>query len=128
MQFSSCRWCSNIFILAFTVSDTREDAPHIFYFCFHKVRALAPFLPPMSCNGNSYMQYVGILHAVFFNHNPNNTGAGSLTSSVVMIAPLVSSNSSIQHYVIKFVRGFQQVDCILQVLRFPPPIKLTAMI
>ena len=36
----------------------------------------------MSCNGNSYMQYVGILHTVFFNHNPNNTDASSLTSSV----------------------------------------------
>ena len=53
---------------------------------------------------------------------------GEVYSIQIMIAPLVSSNSSIQHYVIKFVRGFQQVGCILQVLRFPPPIKLTAMI
>jgi hypothetical protein len=32
----------------------------------------------------------------------------------------------VQHYVIKFVSDFQQVGGFLQVLRFPPPIKLTA--
>ena len=32
----------------------------------------------------------------------------------------------IQHYVIKFVSNLRQVDGFLQVLRFPPPIKLTA--
>jgi hypothetical protein len=35
---------------------------------------------------------------------------------------------SIQHYVIKFVSDLQQVSGFLWVLRFPPPIKLTAMI
>jgi hypothetical protein len=35
---------------------------------------------------------------------------------------------SIQHYVIKFVSDLQQVGGILQVLWFPPSIKLTAMI
>jgi len=35
---------------------------------------------------------------------------------------------SIQHYVIKFVSDLRQVDGFLRVLRFPPPIKLTAMI
>jgi hypothetical protein len=34
----------------------------------------------------------------------------------------------IQHYVIKFVSDLQQVSVFLQVLRFPPPIKLTATI
>ena len=33
---------------------------------------------------------------------------------------------SIQHYVIKFVSDFRQVGGFLRVLRFPPPIKLTA--
>ena len=33
-----------------------------------------------------------------------------------------------QHYVIKFVSGLRQVGAFLQELRFPPPIKLTAMI
>jgi hypothetical protein len=36
--------------------------------------------------------------------------------------------SSIQHYVMKFVSDLRQVGGLLQVLRFPPPIKLTAMI
>jgi hypothetical protein len=35
---------------------------------------------------------------------------------------------SIQHYVIKFVSDLRQVSGFLWVLRFPPPIKLTAMI
>jgi len=35
---------------------------------------------------------------------------------------------SIQHYVIKFVSDLRQVHCLLRVLRFPPPIKLTATI
>ena len=35
---------------------------------------------------------------------------------------------SIQHYVIKFVSDLRQVGGFLQVLWFPPPIKLTAMI
>jgi hypothetical protein len=34
----------------------------------------------------------------------------------------------IQLYVIKFVSDLQQVGGFLRVLRFPPPIKLTAMI
>ena len=35
---------------------------------------------------------------------------------------------SIQNYVIKFVSDLRQVGDFLQVLRFPPPIKLTATI
>ena len=35
---------------------------------------------------------------------------------------------SIQHYVIKFVSDLRQVSGFLRALRFPPPIKLTAMI
>jgi len=34
----------------------------------------------------------------------------------------------VQHYVIKFVSDLRQVDGFLRVLRFPPPIKLTATI
>jgi hypothetical protein len=33
-----------------------------------------------------------------------------------------------QHYVVKFVSDLRQVSGFLQVLRFPPPIKLTATI
>jgi len=35
---------------------------------------------------------------------------------------------SIQHYVIQFVSDFRQVGGFLRVLRFPPPINLTATI
>ena len=34
----------------------------------------------------------------------------------------------VQHYVMKFVSDLRQVSGFLQVLRFPPPIKLTAII
>jgi len=34
----------------------------------------------------------------------------------------------VQHYVIKFVSDLRQVGGFLRVLRFPPPIKLTATI
>jgi hypothetical protein len=34
----------------------------------------------------------------------------------------------VQHYVIKFVSDMRQVGGFLRVLRFPPPIKLTATI
>jgi len=47
--------------------------------------------------------------------------------SVHITTNTVSSNS-IQHYVIKFVSDLRQVDGFLPVLRFPPPIKLTATI
>jgi hypothetical protein len=33
---------------------------------------------------------------------------------------------SIQHYVIKFIRYLRQVSCFIQVLWFPPPIKVTS--
>ena len=35
---------------------------------------------------------------------------------------------SIQHYIQKFVSNLRQVSDFLRVLRFPPPIKLTATI
>ena len=54
--------------------------------------------------------------------------------SVSITTKVVSSNlaqdevHSLQHYVIKFVSDLQQVGDFLPILRFPPPIKLTAMI
>ena len=38
------------------------------------------------------------------------------------------SGRGVQHYVIKFVSDLQQIGGFLRVLRFPPPIKLTATI
>ena len=60
----------------------------------------------------------------------------SAVQSVPITTKVVSLNSahgevySIQHYVIKFVRDLRQVSVFPQVhvLRFPPPIKLTATI
>ena len=55
-------------------------------------------------------------------------------SSVPIATNVVSSNPahgevySMQHYVKRFVIDLWQVCGFLQVLRFPPPIKLTAMI
>jgi len=38
------------------------------------------------------------------------------------------SGWGVQHYVIKFVSDLRQVEGFLLVLRFPPPIKMTAAI
>jgi hypothetical protein len=50
--------------------------------------------------------------------------------SVSINTNVVSSNltQAIQHYVIKFVSDLLQVGGFLQLLRFPPPIKLTTTI
>ena len=52
--------------------------------------------------------------------------------SVPITTAVVGSNLDqgevcVQHYVIKFVSDLRQVGSFLWVLRFPPPIKLTAM-
>ena len=52
----------------------------------------------------------------------------SITTKVVNLNPIHGEVYSIQHYVIKFVSDLQQVGGFLQVLRFPPPIKLIATI
>ena len=51
-----------------------------------------------------------------------------ITTNVVSSNPAYGELYSIQHYVIKFVNAMQQVDGFIRVLRFPPPIKLTATI
>ena len=59
---------------------------------------------------------------------------GFTTTCVISATTNRSSNHaygkvySIQHYVIKFVSDLRQVSGFLQVLWFPPPIKLTASI
>jgi hypothetical protein len=52
----------------------------------------------------------------------------SIGTNVVSSNPAHGELYSIQHYVIKFVSDLWQVGGFLQVLLFPPPIKLTATI
>ena len=47
---------------------------------------------------------------------------------VVNSNPVHGEVYSIQYYLIKFVSDLRQVGGFLQVLQFPPPIKLTATI
>ena len=47
-----------------------------------------------------------------------------ITTDAVMFES--GSGRGLQHYVIKFVSDMRQVGGFLRVLRFPPPIKLTA--
>jgi hypothetical protein len=49
-----------------------------------------------------------------------------IATYVVSSNPVHGEVYSIQHYVIKFVNTLRQVGGFLQVLLFPPPIKLTA--
>jgi len=51
-----------------------------------------------------------------------------ITTKCVRSNPAHDKEYSIQHYVIKFVGDLQQVGDFRWVLRFPPPIKLTATI
>jgi len=51
-----------------------------------------------------------------------------ITTKVVYLNSVHGEVYLLQHYVIKFVRDLRQVGGFLQVLRFPPPIKLTATI
>ena len=57
---------------------------------------------------------------------------GFTTTVPVKSVPITTSVHgeafSIQHYVIKFVTDLRQVSGFLRVLRFPPPIKMTATI
>ena len=52
----------------------------------------------------------------------------SITTKVVSSNPVHGEVYSIQHYVIKFVSGLRWVGGFIKILRFPPPIKLTATI
>ena len=49
-------------------------------------------------------------------------------TNVVSSNPANGEVYSIQHYVIKFLSDLRQVGDFLRVLRFPPPINLTAAI
>ena len=51
-----------------------------------------------------------------------------ITTKVGNSNPVHGEVYSIQHYVIKFVSDLRQVGGFLWILRFPPPIKLTATI
>jgi hypothetical protein len=51
-----------------------------------------------------------------------------ITTKIVSSNPVHGEMYSIQHYVIKFVSDLRQVGGFLRVLRFPPPIKLTATV
>ena len=52
----------------------------------------------------------------------------SITTKVVSSNPVNGEVYLIQHYVIKFVSDLRDVGGFLRVLRFTPPIKLTATI
>ena len=52
----------------------------------------------------------------------------AIATKVVSLNPVHGEVYSVQHYVIKFVSYLQQLGGFFQVLRFPPPIKLTATI
>jgi hypothetical protein len=52
----------------------------------------------------------------------------TITTKVVSSNPIHGEVYSIQHYVMKFASDLRHVSGFLQVLRFPPPIKLIATI
>ena len=51
-----------------------------------------------------------------------------ITNKAVGSSPVHGEVYLIQHYVVTFASDLREVGGFLRVLRFPPPIKLTAMI
>ena len=51
-----------------------------------------------------------------------------ITTKVMSSNPVHGEAYSMQHYVIRFVSDLLQIGGFLRVLRFPPPIKMTATI
>jgi len=51
-----------------------------------------------------------------------------ITTNVLSSIPAEGEMSSLEQYMIHVVSDLWQVDSFLRVLRFPPPIKLTAVI
>ena len=81
--------------------------------------------------------YLPLLNTTFYiprstgNHHESMVFGFTTTcviTKVVNLNPAHGEVSSIQHCVIKFVSDLRQVGCFLRVLRFSPPIKLTASI
>jgi hypothetical protein len=56
--------------------------------------------------------------------------AGFTTTSAIIVSsnPVHGETYSIQHYVMKFVSDLRQVSGFLQLLRFLPPMQLSATI
>jgi hypothetical protein len=74
-------------------------------------------------NGN-YIFFSNALKLVFY----MTSKSVPITTNVVSLNPVHGKVYSMQHFVIKFVSDLRQVDGFLGVLRFLPPIKLTAAI
>jgi hypothetical protein len=61
-------------------------------------------------------------------HNMTTYATVPIITNVCKFVPRLGEVYSIQHYVINFISDFRQVGGFLWVLRFPPPIELTATI
>ena len=77
-----------------------------------------------------YSRYIFISHKPTWHRDTQYTiyNIYKYMTKVVNSNPTHGEVYSIQHYVIKFVSDLRQVGGFLWVLRFPPPIKLTATI
>ena len=79
--------------------------------------------------------YIKVLRVKVIYHRYNDYNSISIIgfTTTYAISPITTefksrSGAGVQHYVIKFVSDLRQVGGFLRVHRFPPPIKLTAMI
>jgi hypothetical protein len=90
----------------------------IFVFKYKEINRLCFIIDKRSCRSRDCM-VVGFI---------TTNAISAFRHSSCEFEPSSGEVYSIQHYVIKFVSDLQQVGGFLQVLRFPPPIKLTAMI
>ena len=83
----------------------------------------------MTMHFHYYLTFIFVLPTFEINDNV-------ILHFIIDILPILTKGTiivrgevySIQHYVIKFVRDLQQVSDVLRILKFSPPIKLTATI
>ena len=103
------------------------------------VFSLLVFFSLLSCFGALYEHYTYNYLGIFIGRGSRGrdrmvVGFTTTCESVPITTKVVSSNPvrgemySIQQYVITFVSDLRQVGGFLRVLRFPPPIKLSATI
>ena len=87
----------------------------------------------VDCQFQQFFSYIVIVRRGSHGHDRMNVGftticAISAHHIVVSLNPARGEVYSIQYYVIKLVSDLQQVGGFLRVLRFLPPIKLTAIL
>jgi hypothetical protein len=111
-------WLDKQEIHNYLMFDDRKWAWNWVVLCFHIILDIILFILIRGCRGRARM----VVGFFFYNYLYNQC----LSPLKLWVRTLFMGSK--QHYAIKFVSDLWQVGGYSQVLRFPPPIKLTATI